>query len=248
MEKRSFDYTSFDTFSTTDGPFIRYVLFLARCPMRCIYCHNPETFVQSAYKTMTFEQLKKNYDDERTYFKDRGGITFSGGEPLLWAEQIIEWKKFMNGDVNICIETCGNVSSPFVEPLLDELDSMFCDIKFTNEEDYKKYAHGSLQRTLDFLKLVDKREKLAQNCTIREVVVPTINDNLDYIKKLCDVVLTNFKNIRKIELLPFHDMCTDKYQKYNMPWVLKDIESLDSEVIDDMYVELRKLYPEIEFR
>lgn len=244
---KSFDYTSFDTFSTTDGPYIRYVLFLARCPMRCVYCHNPETFVSSAYKKMTFKQLKKAYDDERTYFKDRGGITFSGGEPLLWAKEIVEFYKYMEGDINVCMETGGNVRNPFIPELLKILDSLYVDIKFVNEEDYKKYARGSLKMTIDFIKMVDEIPELAKNTTIRQVVVPTINDNIDYLKELGNIIMSNFKHIRKVELLPFHDMCTEKYEKYNMPWTLDGIESMDAKEVSDFNTELHKLFPKIEF-
>lgn len=236
MNKNSFLYTSYDSFSTTDGPGIRSILFLAKCPLRCIYCHNPETFVQSEFKELTFEQLKKWYLNSKVYYKNKGGITFSGGEPLLWAKEILEFKKYMDDDINICLETSGNVNNEFVDKLINNINSLFCDIKFNNQEDYSRYTNGSLTKTLEFLKKVDKREELAKNTVIRQVVVPNINDSYDSLKDLGLLVLNNFKNIRSIEFLPFHNMCTEKYKKYNMEWKLGDTPCLDNVELK-MYID-----------
>ncbi len=229
--KKSFLFTSVDSFSTTDGPGIRCVIFLAKCPLRCIYCHNPETFIPSEYHEMSFVKLKRMYKSMRTYLNNGGGLTFSGGEPLLWAKQILEFKKFMNDDIDICLETSGNVDNEYVDELVKNLNSICCDIKFITEEEYIKYTNGSLKKVIAFLKKVDNNPKLAENCVIREVVVPTINDNLEYLINLGNLVLTNFKNIKKIELLPFHDMCIEKYEQFNMKWKLKDVKSMDAEII-----------------
>lgn len=234
----AFKYTSLETFSTVDGPGIRTVVFLASCSLRCIYCHNPETFVESEYHEMSLEELQRIYQNNRPYYGDNGGLTFSGGEPLVYQKEILNLKK--TTDFNIAIETAGINLGAETEELLALLDHIIIDLKWSTEEDYNKYSKGSLTATIDFLKLAALKNK---NVLVRHVVVPGYNDSIDDMKRIVEIVRS--VGLHEIEFLPYHSMASEKYERLGLPNPLKGLASYDVKELEKHLLKLRSMFTDI---
>lgn len=221
---------SIQSFSTLDGPGIRAVVFLYGCPLRCIYCHNPDTWKTNGNEPVSPHTLVSKLLRFSPYIKS-GGVTFSGGEPLMQAEFITECAHILHDhNMSVAIDTSGAVYNDSVECMLGVTDMVLLDIKFTNEEDYRKYTGGSLQKTMSFLEKLERRNIPVW---IRHVVVPGLNDNRDDILELKK--LTNkFSVVEKIDLLPFRKLCTSKYEELGIEFALKDTAELSDEKLKEL--------------
>ena len=222
MKNYSASIDSIESFSTKDGPGIRTVIFFNGCKLRCLFCHNPETWTKKE-DNITVEELYNKIIKFKPYFNNNGGVTFSGGEPLLHSDFIIELSKLLKKDnINIALDTAG-VGNGNYEELLKYIDLVILDIKDYREDEYKKMTGQSMNEFNTFLKIIQKMNK---KIWIRQVIVPEINDNIDYILGLKEY-LKNIKNIEKIELLPYHTMAIEKYKKLNIDYVLKNTKVMD---------------------
>lgn len=222
MKNYSASIDSIESFSTKDGPGIRTVIFFNGCKLRCLFCHNPETWTKKE-DNITVEELYNKIIKFKPYFNNNGGVTFSGGEPLLHSDFIIELSKLLKKDnINIALDTAG-VGNGNYEELLKYIDLVILDIKDYREDEYKKMTGQSMSEFNNFLKTI---EKLNKKIWIRQVIVPEINDNVDYILGLKEY-LKKIKNIEKMELLPYHTMAIEKYKKLNIEYVLKDTKAMD---------------------
>ena len=231
---KQFKITSYETFSTVDGPGIRSVIFLAGCPNRCIYCHNPECFINSEYKFFSFDELSLIYDKYKVYYKNNGGLTFSGGEPLLQAQEINEF--YSINSINYCLETSGSIYSKETEVALKNSSFVYLDLKFASNDLYKKYVGDTFDNTLKTLKYLEENNI---KHVIRQVVVPGINDSYEMLAKTLILLKNKFKT-RTIEFLPFHNMCYEKYERLNIEFKLKNVKSLDNAYLNKLKDELRK--------
>lgn len=222
MKNYSASIDSIESFSTKDGPGIRTVIFFNGCKLRCLFCHNPETWTKKE-DNITVEELYNKIIKFKPYFNNNGGVTFSGGEPLLHSDFIIELSKLLKKDnINIALDTAG-VGNGNYEELLKYIDLVILDIKDYREDEYKKMTGQSMNEFNNFLKTI---QKLNKKIWIRQVIVPEINDNVDYILGLKEY-LKKIKNIEKMELLPYHTMAIEKYKKLNIEYVLKDTKAMD---------------------
>lgn len=209
---------SLQSLGTVDGPGVRSVVFAEGCPLRCAYCHNPDTWDRKEADLCGAEELAERIMRFYPYIKD-GGVTFSGGEPCLQAEFFEHLASLLKKKgLHVALDTCGAVDSVAVDRLLESIDLVLLDIKMTTEEDYKKYTGGSLATTLRFL---DKLETMGKDVWIRQVIVPTINDTKHNIERLADLI-RGYKSVKKIELLPFKKLCTEKYKALGIPFPLED--------------------------
>ncbi len=213
---------STETFGTVDGPGIRFVIFMQGCPMRCLYCHNPDTWDISDNKKMSVDDILQKYEGVKEFHKN-GGITVTGGEPLLQAEFVSElFKKAKMLNIHTALDTSGilfdsNNPSKFDE-LLKFTDLVLLDIKHINSEEHKKLTGFSNQNTLGFaLYLSEKNIPV----WIRHVVVKGITDNEEYLKEL-GIFLKRLKNIKALDVLPYHNMAITKYEKLGLNYKLKD--------------------------
>ncbi len=214
---------SVQSFSTLDGPGIRSVVFMSGCPLRCQYCHNPDTW-NIGGERMTPRELVNKLARFLPYTK-KGGVTFSGGEPLMQAEFISDCAALLKEyKLHIAIDTSGAVYNDSVIKLLNKVDLALLDVKFTTEEDYRKYTGGSLETTLHFLERLDRRNIPTW---IRHVVVPGINDNAEDVLKLKELVRP-YSVVKQIDLLPFSKLCVSKYEKLGLDFPLKDTPELDN--------------------
>ena len=227
MTKGSID--SFETFSTLDGPGIRTVVFLNGCKLRCLFCHNPEMW-NLKEKNFTPEEVVQKILRNKPYFKNGGGVTFSGGEPLLQIDFLIETCKLLKHEnIHIALDTAG-VGLGNYDEILSLVDLVIFDIKALDDVNYMEMTGNKICESLKFLECCQKYNK---KMWIRQVIVPGINDNESYIDALASFI-KKLKNIEKIELLPFHTMAFDKYQKLNLDNPLKDKVNMDKEKCNEL--------------
>ncbi len=224
---------SIETMGLVDGPGIRTVIFLQGCKLRCLYCHNPDTWNTDGGKEMTVEELIKVVKRYKVYYKSTGGVTVSGGEPLLQPEFLLEFFKACKKEgIHTTLDTAGHGFGDYDE-ILKYTDLVLLDIKATDDEGYKKMTCNSNERFLKFLEAV--------NCTkthvwIRHVVVPGINDSEENIIKLAGIINT-IETTQKVELLPYHTHGVRKYKELNIKYPLEGVKPLD----EDRFMYLNKV-------
>ncbi len=228
---------SIESFGTVDGPGIRTVVFFNECKLRCIYCHNPEMW-NKGKNNMTDIELVESILKNRLYFGKSGGVTFSGGEPLLQKEFLVSvCKKLKKENIHIALDTCG-VGTNYDEEILKYVDLVLLDIKHTNSDGYLK-----ITRTNNFNKqeeFINKLNKLNKKVWIRQVIVPNITDSIEYIKSLKEY-LKKIKNIEKIDFLPYHKLGEEKYIKLNIPYACKNISEMDKDKCNELYEKFKNL-------
>ena len=218
---------SIETMGLVDGPGIRIVVFMQGCPLRCLFCHNPETWEKESKNKMTSKEIVDEVRKYRTYIEKDGGVTFSGGEPLLQSEFLLEMLKMCKkAGIHTCIDTSGTgYDKKYLDEILKHTDLVILDIKSINEIDYKKMTGKDMSMFNHFKdKLLENNNKI----WLRQVIVPNINDNEEYILKLKEYIKT-FKNVEKLELLPYHSMGIEKYKKLNIKYRLEETPDMDKE-------------------
>lgn len=221
---------SLESCGTVDGPGIRFVVFMQGCPLRCQYCHNADTWDTKGGTVYTAEALMEEIKKYKSYMKfSGGGVTFTGGEPLLQAEFLREVCKLCQKQgISTVIDTSGFVFTEEAKQLLEFTDMVLLDIKNFDEAVYKKVTGVSLSPTLQFLDYL--REKQIKTW-VRYVLVPELTDNLDSIKKLA-LHLKEYDNVERIELLPFHKMGEFKWKELGLSYQLEEIEPPSSDLVE----------------
>ena len=231
---------SLQSLGTVDGPGVRAVIFSTGCPLRCKYCHNPDTWnIQDGTLTEDDEIVEKVL---RLYpYIKKGGVTFSGGEPCVQAEFFTSVaRKLKESGLHIALDTSGEVLNDNVRELLTLCDLVLLDIKATSEDGYRDLTGGSLDRTLAFLDLL---QEMGKPVWIRNVVVPGINDDEGDIVALRSL-LERYTCIEKVELLPFRKLCVEKYRSLKIPFPLEDTPEMSGEKIDRLSGLLGQLHSE----
>lgn len=225
---------SIETMGLVDGPGIRMVVFLKGCKLRCLYCHNPETWDYVHAKIMTSDDIVEKVKNNMSYYKN-GGITFSGGEPLLQADFLIEClKKCKELGVHTALDTAG-VGIGKYDEILEYTDLVILDIKALTDESAIYMTGSDLTESKKFIEAVKRKNK---PLWIRQVVVRGINDNVEYMKNLKEY-LKQFNTIEKIELLPYHLYGVEKYKKLNIPYRLEGVEPLHDEDMEPFMAILK---------
>lgn len=226
---------SFETMGLVDGPGIRVVVFMQGCNLRCAYCHNPETWCLNSENKMSVEQVVDKILKYKNYIIKNGGVTFSGGEPLLQSEFIYECcKRLKKEGIHICVDTSG-VGFDY-EMLIDLVDLFIVDIKSVNDEEYKYITGHSMDEYNKFMDLLQRKNK---KVWLRQVVVPSINDDEKHMIDLA-LYVKKLKNIEKVELLPYHTMGKDKYVKLNVKYRLENIENMSKRKLEYLKEILNK--------
>ena len=233
---------SIETFGLVDGPGIRTVVFLSGCKLRCKYCHNPETWIRGKYN-YTAEELANKILKNKNYFKRNGGVTFSGGEPLLQSEFIIEVCKILKKEnIHIALDTAG-VGNGNYEEILKVVDLVLLDIKHTNKDKYKELTGTTIDESLRFRETLNKSNK---KVWIRQVIVPGLMDNEEYLKSLVKEV-KSINNVERIDFLPYHNMAYNKYLKLGIDYPYKDIPNMDKEKCIELYNKFMTMYVEEDY-
>ena len=206
---------SIQSLGTVDGPGVRTVVFMQGCPLRCGYCHNPDTWDPNAGETADTAEVFAKIKRFRPYFGPEGGVTVSGGEALLQPDFVRElFTLCKNEGIHTALDTSGCLWNEQVESLLDVTDLALLDIKMTTDADYREYIGCSLEKPLFFL---HKLEEKGIPAWIRHVVVPGLTDAPENIRRLREL-LKGFSCIQKVEFLPFHKICVPKYEKLGIPF------------------------------
>ena len=212
---------SFQSMGTLDGPGVRFVVFMQGCNLRCKCCHNPDTWQFNTGDTYTATEVLSKVVRFKSYFSKDGGITVSGGEPLMQASFVSELFKACHDEgINTCLDTSGSVINEQVKDLLSHTDRVLLDIKYTNDEQYIENVGCSYQKVLEFLELLDSMNIAT---TLRQVIIPTLNDNEDNILRL-KALKDAHKCVDKIELLAFKKICQTKYDDMKIDFPFAHIE------------------------
>ncbi|MPM25020.1 Pyruvate formate-lyase 1-activating enzyme [bioreactor metagenome] len=218
-----------------DGPGLRCVVFMQGCDLRCIYCHNPETWDRAGGKEICVEELVSKIDRYRNYIQKDGGVTVSGGEALMQWQFVAElFRKLKVMGYHTALDTSGVGDLQGAKAVLQYTDLVIADMKFPKASDFRRYCHGDIQEVFDFLALT---AKMGIPLWIRQVIVPGINDTKENILALVETV-SCYPNLVKVELLPFRKLCESKYKELGIPFLLKDTPECSGETIAALEKEL----------
>lgn len=217
---------SIESFGTVDGPGVRLVVFMQGCPMRCQYCHNPDTWEYKENKKVTVEEILQKYESIKEFLKN-GGITVTGGEPLSQIEFVTElFKKAQEKNIHTALDTSGilfNIeNTEKIDELLKYTNLVMLDIKHINDEEHKKLTKHSNKNVLEFAKYLSEKEI---PIWIRHVVVPTITDKEEYLKELGKFI-ADLKPLKALDVLPYHNMAVPKYENLGINYPLKELPAL----------------------
>ncbi|MBR1751192.1 MAG: pyruvate formate lyase-activating protein [Ruminococcus sp.] len=214
---------SVDSFGTVDGPGIRFVVFMQGCPMRCLYCHNPDTWEAGIGEKRTAESIIDELLKVREFLKN-GGLTVTGGEPLLQIDFVTELFKLAKGKgIHTCLDTSGVTFSPEntdkIDKLLNFTDLVMLDIKHIDPERHKQLTGHGNDNILKFAQYISAK---GIPIWIRHVVVPGVTDNEEYLFALGEFI-GGLKMIKALDVLPYHTMAKEKYKKLGLVYPLGDI-------------------------
>lgn len=228
---------SIETMGLVDGPGIRTVVFFNSCLLRCKYCHNPETW-KMGNKNMTVEELVGKVLRNKPYFKNNGGVTFSGGEPLLQDEFLLECcKRLKEENIHIAIDTAGYTPNN-VDEILKYVDLVLLDIKHTTKDGFKALTGGNKDIQDKFIKHLNKSGK---KIWIRQVIVPGIMDNNEYLESLVKTI-KNIRNVERIDFLPYHKLGREKYITMGINYPLEDTPEMNKDKCTKLYDKFMEIY------
>ncbi|NJK61365.1 MAG: pyruvate formate lyase-activating protein [Synechococcaceae cyanobacterium SM2_3_1] len=218
---------SVETCGTVDGPGIRFVVFTQGCPLRCLYCHNPDCRSFTGGREVSVDELVAEIQRYRSYLR-HGGVTISGGEPLLQPEftgELIHRCRQLG--IHTAVDTSGYIPLAQSRPVLEEVDLVLLDIKSFDPEIYFRITHVDLQPTLETARFLDQIQKPTW---IRFVLVPGLSDPVANVEGLADFVAT-LSNVERVEVLPFHKMGEYKWEQLGMDYLLKDTPPPSADLI-----------------
>lgn len=225
-----------ESFGSVDGPGVRFIIFFAGCPLRCKYCHNPDTWDMMKGKQYTADELLDEAITCREYWGTKGGITVSGGEPLAQIDFLLElFTNAKERGINTCIDTAGG---PFTregewfekfKQLMNVTDVLLMDIKHINEEEHIKLTGHTGKNIIEMFRYLDEINKPVW---IRHVLVPGITDNDEYLIQTRDFIRT-LGNVQRVEVLPYHGLGAMKYKDLGIDYVLKDTNSPTAERVQN---------------
>ena len=221
-----------ETFGTVDGPGIRYVLFLQGCPMRCKYCHNPDTWKTNTGEEVSADEIIREYKKNREFYKN-GGITVTGGEPMLQIEFVTELFRLAKAEnIHTCIDTSGVTFTPDnaeylnkVDELLSFTDLIMLDIKYINSDTHKELTGHRNENILQFAEYVSEK---GIPLWIRHVIVPGITDD-DRSLILLGEFIGKLKTLRALDVLPYHTLGIPKYKKLGITYPLKGMRDANAD-------------------
>ena len=234
---------SLESFGTVDGPGVRFVVFVQGCPMRCAYCHNPDTWAMTGGKIMEAAEIIEQYERNRPFYKG-GGITVTGGEPLMQLDFLIElFTLAKEKEIHTCIDTSGIAYKPGNAEFIEKLDKLMAltdlvmlDIKHIDPDKHKELTQQPNDGILAFCEYLNERNV---DMWIRHVVVPTITDDDKYLYKL-GYFIGQFTNVKALDILPYHTMGKAKYEQLGMEYKLDGIPPMDkTKVIEKKQVVLK---------
>lgn len=221
---------SIESFGLVDGPGIRTVIFFNGCKLRCKYCHNPEMWKKSD-ENYTVSEIVEKVKRFKPYYRNNGGVTYSGGEPLLQIDFLIELSKELKKEgIHIALDTAGCGMGQY-EELLKYIDLVILDIKHVDLIGFKEVTGQDKTESLKFIDAINKSNK---NVWIRQVIIPDVNDNYEYVDRFYNF-LKRIKNVEKVEFIPYHKLGSEKYITLNIFNPYKDKMEMDKEKCNELY-------------
>jgi len=229
---------SFETAGTLDGPGIRFVVFLTGCPLRCRYCHNPDTWHVRNGSPMPVDQVMREIEKYADFLiKAGGGVTFSGGEPLVQIQFLANLlRRCKQRGLHTAVDTSGVLGERMTDAMLADTDLVLLDIKAFDPDIYRQVTGGKVASTQGFAK---RLSTLAKPTWIRFVLVPQLTDNYEDIEHLADFVAT-LQSVERVEVLAFHKMGEHKWEALNLEYQLKESESPSEELIARVQDQFRQ--------
>ena len=220
---------SLESCGTVDGPGIRFVVFTQGCPMRCQYCHNPDSWTTTENKKMSVDEILEKYEGVKEFLRN-GGLTVTGGEPLLQIDFVTElFKKAKDKQIHTALDTSGILfnrkNTEKIDELLKYTDLVLLDIKHIDNIEHKKLTGMPNVNILDFAKYLSEKNIPVW---IRHVVVPESTYNEKYLSEL-GAFLSTLNNIKALDVLPYHNMAIPKYENLGINYSLKDLQPLTKE-------------------
>ncbi len=229
---------SIQTLGTVDGPGVRFVLFMQGCPLRCAYCHNPDTWDFAGGYEVSAEEIFEKVKRYREYFGKDGGITVSGGEPTMQADFVHELFELCKSEgIHTALDTSGCVWNEKVEKLLEVTDLCLLDYKMCDAEDYERYTRCKKESVDLFLCELQKR---SIDTWLRQVIVKGINDDPASVRKLYDVA-DSHPCVKKVELLKFRKLCAPKYENLGIEFPFGNIPETTAEDISTLLTTIGKV-------
>ena len=225
-----------ETFGTVDGPGIRYVLFMQGCPFRCLYCHNPDTWQTNTGTAISVDEVIKNFNKNKAFYSN-GGITVSGGEPLMQIDFVTElFRKAKSEGIHTCIDTSGATFNPEnseevknFDKLLEYTDLVMLDIKQINPDKHKSLTGKSNEKVLAFAKYLDTKNVPVW---IRHVIVPSLTDNAEDLFELGKFI-GKLHNVKALDVIPYHTMGIHKYNQLGIPYRLENVPPATKEMVSE---------------
>ncbi|MBN2653412.1 MAG: pyruvate formate lyase-activating protein [Spirochaetales bacterium] len=230
---------SFETMGTVDGPGIRFLVFLQGCRMKCLYCHNRDTWDQTGGKLYTPDEIIKKMMTLKHFYKaSNGGITITGGEPLLQGEFVVELLKLVKkSGLTTCIDTAGNVEiTDSVREAVTLTDYILFDIKSTDPKTHYNLTNSRIQMTQAFAELIKEKDV---EIWLRYVLLPGYTDSEKDKISLAEYA-NSFKNATRIDILPYHTMGIEKWEQLGFDYQLKGVEPPSPEKVEEFKEYLRK--------
>ena len=231
---------SLESFGTVDGPGVRFVVFVQGCPMRCAYCHNPDTWAMTGGTMMEPTEIIEQYERNKGFYRG-GGITVTGGEPLMQVDFLIDLFTLAKAkDIHTCIDSSGIAFNPDSAQFMEKLDHLMTltdlvmlDIKHIDPDKHKELTAQPNNRILEFAAYLNEKKV---DMWIRHVVVPGITDDDKYLEEL-GYFIGQFTNLKALDVLPYHTMGEVKYQKLGMEYKLKGVPAMEK----DKAIEKKKV-------
>lgn len=235
---------SIETMGTVDGPGNRTIFFLKGCPLRCSYCHNPDTQSTDMLKAITPEEVLKISKKYKPYHGEEGGITFSGGEPLLQGEFLFESLKLLkeNG-FNTCVDTSGYGDRRYYEKIFPLIDTLLLDVKAFDKDSFRRLTGANMITYEKFLNKLEENGFKGQ-IWIRHVMVPGFTDDKESMEKFIKIINPIKNLVERIEILPYHIGGVNKYEEMKIPYKLEGISPMDKERAKELEIYSNKLFAE----
>jgi|LGVE01.1.fsa_nt_gb pyruvate formate lyase activating enzyme len=216
---------SIETLGLLDGPGVRTVFFMQGCPLKCKYCHNPDALNFDGGKVYTVDELVTFAKRYKPYYKNNGGVTFSGGEALMQSEFVYEAMKALKKEnIHIALDTSGVGQSSYFDQLLELTDLVILDIKHFDSENYRDITGISMKRTEAFMNALDGYNG---EIWLRHVMVPGYTDNYTSMDDFFKFISYLHKKIAKIEILPYHKLGVDKYYQLDLSYPLEGVPEME---------------------
>ena len=225
---------SIETMGLVDGPGIRTVFFLSGCPLRCVFCHNPDTQSMAYGREITVDEIVKRAKRMKPYYKNGGGVTISGGEPLASGAFVLDAIKALHEeDIHVAVDTSGVGDIKYYDQIAKEADLILLDIKHYDPYFFNEITKNNQDKLIKFMETIKKTDT---RIWIRHVMMPFVTDTLEDMEKLVYFVKPLKKNIDKIEILPYHKMGIDKYKELDKEYRIKNMEAMNKEKAKDFEI------------